>query len=193
MKIGDRVKLTAEAQRNFTEFSLGTIAGIEKGSIYPIKVDFDDDEDWQGGPMPVRESEIELIEEERLPVGTRVRCINNSMYHGREGTITRNDGPEKGYPYFILFDEGKKPQENWSTDGFKVIESPVEEEEDLEVQTIIDDLQDRVRMLEDATKFAENVFLEYAEQHLAKGRGGLFKAQTNIGFATVMANARRTD
>lgn len=109
-----------------------------------------------------------------LKIGDLVVCVNNSPFKGATGTILDIDASGRHHISWETTDSNARLKNGgwWGRSAIKLYSGPGREE-----------------ALEAAVQFAQSVFEEYADQHLAKGEGGLFKAQTNFGFAAVMSNA----
>ena len=131
------------------------------------------------------EHELELFS----LVGRRVRCVNQSRFHGLLGTIVLEHSP-----YWVLIEwdghgEHNLQEDNthggtWSEGNYEFVE---EEEQQPQIS-------DRELALENVVRMAQNVFKNYAEQHLAKGTPeGWMKAITNIGMVSILQNALDTD
>ena len=129
-----------------------------------------------------REDELERIPElddDRFPVGTRVRCTNDSNFQGREGTVTRLM-PHSNRYHQVTWDGDSEPGGGvWNKGALELIEDQPEPEVD-----------SRIELLENTLKEVHWVLMYYHDQHLAKGTDdALYKAMFNHMVADRIANA----
>lgn len=182
LNVGDRVKLT---QRGF-ELNRDILGAGSEGTIvaywddnYPYVVLFDELQVEQ----PCGPDEIEPVKP-KIPVGTRVRCTNQSSYRGKLGTIVDNSGNwEFGYISTYLIEWDGQPKHNgdsqdnhnggiWGEGSFEIYEEPNSS-------------------LREAVELSAMIFEHYSKLHFAKDATpeNWMKGITNLGFAAIMKNA----
>ena len=93
MKIGDKFRQVKQEAYGYAypdhAEDIFTVTEFNPESVYPVrgKSDRTDHEDLPEG-ICFRLAEVELVEDDGLlPVGTRVRCTNGSMFRGLEGLV----------------------------------------------------------------------------------------------------------
>ncbi|MAD95761.1 MAG: hypothetical protein CMB99_00300 [Flavobacteriaceae bacterium] len=186
MKIGDKVRLTEEGRMMFPEIGDKELTLIDHPSnIYPYAARWEEGEE---GWSLFNEDELEVVKDDPLPLGTRVRVKSNSRFYDhtgevvsfydRTGEVVSNIGGP--YPYGLRFDgEEHQSSGRWSLDALEVMEDEPEPETNEDLEWLLATARD-----------AQWIFEHYAKLHSEKSTAdGIYKSMFNLMIADRLADA----
>lgn len=130
----------------------------------------------------------------KFQVGDRVRCVNQSRFKGREGTIVGIT--TYGYYKVRWEDEPADSTQGgtWSDEAIEPVDTSFDDPIDERIEVLIEDFTALIRQKDAALRVAAFVFGQYAENHFAKGTPeSIMKAITNVGLEGMMLDALEAD
>lgn len=198
-EVGDTVRLApGHPYMTVAVGDEGEVIGVKddnRGRLYEVQLT-----DKWGGKVALFffEKWLELVkvgEDDLLPVGTRVRCTNGSMFRGLEGEITSNQNGER-WPYTVRWEDSPEKDQGgtWSEDAFEVIDAPASEPEVDERDELIERLREENLALRAVATDASWVFRYFAASHINKNTPESdYKAMFNLMMADRLDDALETD